>query len=72
MPEEVRTVTDIMESGKHNLESIVTRRALSLFSKSGCKVKPMKVVCRARANRNPLRRATHEEMSAQIGRDCRA
>ena len=72
VPEDVRTVTDIMESGKHDLESIVTPRAPSLFSKSGCKVKPMKVVYRARANRNPLRRrATHQEPSTQTGRDCR-
>ena len=71
VPEDVRTVTDITESGKHDLKSIVTRRGPSLFSKSECKVKQMKVVCRARANRHPLRRATHQETSAQTGRDCR-
>jgi hypothetical protein len=39
-------------------------RRKSVFASRGseCRVKPAKVVCRARANRNPLRRrATHEE-----------
>jgi hypothetical protein len=49
-------------------------RRKSVFASRGseCRVKPATVVCRARANRNPLRRrATHEETSAQTGRDCR-
>ena len=45
VPEDVRTVTYIIESGMHDLESIVTRRALSLFSKSGCTLKQTRDVC---------------------------